>query len=143
MHVFVKFITVLLFSGLFMAEAGAQSAESDASFNAAFVPDERLNVAFTPDELETLYNKDPKEIDFLNYCIEHATYLGFWEPGEKDANLDGTVSLEQSKTDNFFELGLEIKDYKFQYFRIEGVDDKVLVVQSRNVLESQMMGGKQ
>lgn len=133
MHVFVKFITILVFSGIIATEASSQSV----------LADERLNAAFTPEELAALEQEDPKEVEFLNYCIEHATYLGYWEPGEKDADLDGTVSLEQAKTKNFFELGLEIKDYKFQYFRIEGVDDKVLVVQSRNVLESQMMGGKQ
>lgn len=133
MHVFVKFITILVFSGIIATEASSQSV----------LADERLNAAFTPEELAALEQEDPKEVELLNYCIEHATYLGYWEPGEKDADLDGTVSLEQAKTKNFFELGLEIKDYKFQYFRIEGVDDKVLVVQSRNVLESQMMGGKQ
>lgn len=130
MSVLVKFITVLAFSGLIAAEARSQSVEADI----------RLNTAFTPEELAALEQEDPTEVEFLNYCIEHATYLGYWEPGEKDSDLDGTVSLEQAKTENFFELALEIKDYKFQYFRIEGVDDKVLVVQSRNVLESQMMG---
>jgi len=101
-------------------------------------PDARLSVKYSKEELNDLKNDSPEEIRYLNFCIENAFYLAP-VPTEKgkDASIRGTVKVADLNNINFFELGLDIVQDNYQYYRIEG-SDQLLVVRSKDHIIQKM-----
>ncbi len=123
-----KLLFVTAFS---LAVGGAVTAQNTT-------PDARLLKKYTQEQLTQIQKNNPEEIAYLNYCADHAYYLAPM-PSEKGGakELKGTLTIADVNNINFFELGLNIVEDDYQYYRING-SDKMLVVRSKEHIIKEM-----
>lgn len=107
-------------------------------YGQSVVPDTRLEVKYSKAELETLKQNNQEGLAYLNYCIENAfVIMPFPEEKAAASELRGVVQLNSLENINFFDLGLEIEDDNWQYYRIEG-ERKLLVIYSKEEILRKM-----
>lgn len=94
--------------------------------------DERLLSKYSSQELKALQVENPEELEYLTYCIENAFYWGVvpQEKVELKPHRFQKITLENTSTNNFYELTIKISDRVTQYF-IVNASDRLLVVKSK------------
>lgn len=101
-------------------------------------PDVRLEAKYSKAELQTLKGNNQAELAYLNYCIDNAyTIMPFPEEKAAASELKGVVQLTSLENINFFDLGLEIENENWQYYRIDG-ETKLLVIYSKEEILRKM-----
>tara|TARA_Y100000589_G_scaffold331882_2_gene387630 strand:+ start:9685 stop:10077 length:393 start_codon:yes stop_codon:yes gene_type:complete len=101
--------------------------------------DKALEVKFSEKQIEQLTKDNPKELDYLRYCVYNAYYITDL-PKEKlqtSPERIKKIKLNDLENINFFTLDITILDNDYQYFEIEG-SDKLLVVKSRKHIENEI-----
>jgi hypothetical protein len=99
--------------------------------------DARLESKFSKSEIKQLQSDNPREFQLLNYSVAKGWYLGDYAQ-DKGVALDGEVEVADLENIDVYKLGFDFKDEHFQYVKIKGVNDKILVIMSRNIIADDM-----
>jgi hypothetical protein len=113
---FIVALVVISFSG------SAQSTKIDG----------RLLSKYNIESLKTLQAENPKELAFLNYCVENAFYISALPEKKIAANPSQFKEIELSGQPilNFFDLNIDLLENEHQSFVIKGTQ-KLLIVKSK------------
>lgn len=94
--------------------------------------DKNLLVKYTKQELKEIKNSDPKEYEYLKYCVNNAFYIAAAskEKIKASPNQYKEVTLKNISVANFYDLKIDVLDSEYQTFLIEGTE-KILIVKSK------------
>jgi len=98
--------------------------------------DSRLLAKYSVEELEAIEKENPRDIQFLTYCLDNAFYIGDY-PNEKDGkfNIDGELNNVDLTNINLFSLGIELKEGKNQMYSVNGKSKLLIVYDSKFLVE--------
>lgn len=87
--------------------------------------DERLLAKFSIEELNAM---DDNSLAFNTYCIESAfEIMPFPTEKEGDAAINGARNIADLESINFFELNVTLKEDQYQYFKLLGTDQMLMI----------------
>ncbi len=87
--------------------------------------DERLLVAFSEEDLNAM---DQEELAFNTFCIENAfEVMPFPSEKEGDHAINGARNIADLDAINFFELNITLKEDQYQYFKLLGTDQMLMI----------------
>ncbi len=101
-------------------------------------PDARLEVKFSKTELENLEKYNPKELMYLNYCIENAFVIDVIPSGKRESpEILGVIGVDKTDDINFFDLDISIHKDERSYYLIENTN-KLIMVYSENEIKQKL-----
>ena len=95
--------------------------------------DKDLLVKYSEEQLAVLKKQNIDEYEYLKYCARNSFYLSPI-PTEKMTSGQtriGSITINDIKNINFFELNIEIIQDDYQFFAIQGTN-QMLVIKSKD-----------
>lgn len=97
--------------------------------------DSRLLERYSEEELTELKNSEPEEYQVLVNALERGIFIGEIPTHKgKDIQFDGELDIDPNKEHTFISLDIDLKDNKYQYFKVTGTN-MMVGVRPKSVLK--------
>lgn len=117
--------SILLVAILVMASIGFSQSSHDS----------RLLERYSEAELTEIKNSEPEEYKILVSALDKGIFIGeIPTHKDKDVQFDGELDIDPTKDHTFISLGIELKENKYQYFKITGTN-MLVGVRPKSVLK--------
>lgn len=105
--------SLLLITALFMAGISFSQSSHDS----------RLLEKYSDEELTEMKNSEPEEYQVLMNALERGIFIGkIPTHKDKDVQFDGELDIDPKGDHTFISLGIQLKDNKYQYYKISGTN---------------------
>ncbi len=116
---------------VFLSTAGAMAQEQKI--------DKRLEQKYSVAELKKIQKENPQQLQYLNFVVDKGfTVMPYPKSKGTPKEILGEVTVKDLKNINIYELGLDVLKDNWQYYKIKGTDE-LLVIYSEDYIKEYLL----
>ncbi len=101
--------------------------------------DKRLEKKYSVEELKKIQKENPQQLEYLNFVVEKGfTIMPYPKSKGTPKEISGEVEIKDLKNINIYDLGLDVLKDNWQYYKIKGTDD-LLVIYSEDYIKEYLI----